>query len=70
MKTTLDIPNEIMEEAIRISGARTKRAAVLTALSDFTRRGRMRALASRAGASSTFMSSAVLKALRAVDMSK
>jgi Arc/MetJ family transcription regulator len=70
MKTTLDIPIAILDEAIRISGARTKRAAVLAALSDFTRRGRMRDLAARAGTSTTFMTSAQLKALRTAGMRK
>jgi Arc/MetJ family transcription regulator len=70
MKTTLDIPSSILDEAIRISGARTKRAAVLAALNDFTRRGRMRAVAARAGTSTTFMTSVQLKALRAADRPK
>lgn len=49
---------------MRVSGAKTKRAAVLTALGDLARRGRMRDLADRLGNSSTFMTSAQLDALR------
>ncbi|MBU3666224.1 MAG: hypothetical protein FGM15_10180 [Chthoniobacterales bacterium] len=64
MKTTLDIPTPILEKAIRLSGARTKRAAVLAALDDFTRRGRMRALAVKLGRSETFMTAADLEVLR------
>lgn len=68
MKTTLDIPTTILEEAIRVSGARTKRAAVLAALNDFTRRARMQLLASKLGDSKTFMTSAQLEALRDVNI--
>jgi hypothetical protein len=39
-------------------------AAVLAALDDFTRRGRMRALAAKLGRSETFMTAAELEALR------
>jgi len=67
MKTTLDIPTSVLEEAIRLSGARTKRAAVLAALDDFTRRGRMRALVAKLGRSETFMTPAELEKLRASD---
>jgi Arc/MetJ family transcription regulator len=64
MKTTLDIPSDLLEEAMRASGARTKRAAVLTALGDLARRGRMRDLADRMGDSPTFMTPAQLDSLR------
>lgn len=49
MKPTLDIPSNFLEEGMRVSGARTKRVAVLTALGDLARRGRMRDLADRLG---------------------
>jgi len=64
MKTTLDIPNDLLDEAMRVSGAKTKRAAVLAALGDFARRGRMRVLADRLGDSVTFMTSTQLQSLR------
>jgi len=64
MKTTLDIPNNLLDEAMRVSGAKTKRAAVLAALGDFARRGRMRVLADRLGDSVTFMTSTQLHSLR------
>lgn len=67
MKTTLDIPASVLEEVIRLSGARTKRAAVLAALDDFTRRGRMRALVAKQGRSETFMTPSELEKLRAAD---
>ena len=50
-----------------MSGARTKRAAVLAALNDFTRRGRMRALVTKLGRSETFMTPAELEKLRVAD---
>jgi len=49
MKTTFDIPDKTLEEAIRFAGARTKRAAVLTALEEFNRRHRMAHLAKSFG---------------------
>lgn len=64
MKTTLDIPNDLLEEAMRVSGAKTKRAVVLTALGDLARCGRMRDLADRLGDSPTFMTPAQLDSLR------
>ena len=64
MKTTLDIPHELLEEAMRVSGAKTKRATVLTALGDLARRGRMRDLADRLGDSPTFMTPTQLDSLR------
>lgn len=64
MKTTLDIPGDLLEEAMRVSGAKTKRAVVLAALGDLARRGRMRALADRLGDSPTFMTPAQLDSLR------
>jgi Arc/MetJ family transcription regulator len=64
MKTTLDIPSALLSEAMRLAGAKTKRAAVLAALDDFSKRGRMRELAMRLGDSDTFMSPSDLESLR------
>ena len=55
MKTTLDIPEDLLAETMQISGARTKREAVLRALQDFNRRSKLRELADRLGRSTTFM---------------
>lgn len=38
MKTTIDIPDELLSSLFKISGAKTKRDAVLIALEDYTRR--------------------------------
>jgi len=44
MKTTVDIPEELMREAMRNAGAQTKREAVLAAMEDFNRRHRQASL--------------------------
>ena len=67
MKTTLDIPTSLINEAMRLAGAKTKRAAVLAALDDFSRRGRMREIAMRLGNSETFMTATDLETLRLQD---
>jgi Arc/MetJ family transcription regulator len=64
MKTTLDIPSALLNEAMRLAGAKTKRAAVLAALDDFSKRGRMREMAMRLGDSETFMTAVDLETLR------
>ncbi len=64
MKTTLDIPEDLLAEAMRSSGARTKREAVPRALEEMNRRARLTRLASRPGNSDTFMSPEELAELR------
>ena len=49
MKTTVDIPDGELEDAIRFTRARTKREAIVTAIVDFNRRRRMAELSKRAG---------------------
>ncbi len=49
MKTTIDIPEDQLEEAIRHTGAKTKREAVVIALADFNRRRRLEKLAEQLG---------------------
>lgn len=65
MKTTLDIPEKLLAEAMKAAGAATKREAVLRALEDFSRRARLRKLTERLGRSETFMSPEELRGLRA-----
>lgn len=55
MKTTIDIPESDLAAAIRFTGAKTKKEAVVTALADFNRRHRMAEAASALGSSDTFM---------------
>lgn len=64
MKTTIDIPEKELKDAMRFTGATTKRHAVVTALRDFNRRKRMAALTKHLGTSDTFMTHAELMKLR------
>ena len=41
MKTTIDIPDKELTDAMRFTNAKTKREAVVTAITDFNRRKRM-----------------------------
>lgn len=49
MKTTVDIPDSELEDAIRFTNAKTKREAVVGAIADFNRRMRMAELIKHAG---------------------
>jgi len=49
MKTTIDIPDEALADAMRFTGAKTKREAVVNALEDFNRRQRVRELCATFG---------------------
>ena len=49
MKTTIDIPRDELEEAVRHTGATTKREAVVTAVADFNRRRRWAKVVERFG---------------------
>ena len=49
MKTTIDIPEKELSDAIRFTRAKTKREAVVTAVADSNRRRRMAELASYTG---------------------
>jgi len=64
MKTTIDIPAEELEDAMRFTRARTKREAIVTALVEFNRRRRMAELARRAGSCAGFMTADELQRLR------
>ena len=71
MKTTIDIPDGVMEEALRFTGAKTKRQAVVTAMERFNRLKRLEKLNARArGSFRDFMTQAELKARRAADTPK
>ena len=41
MKTTIDIPDDELRDAMRFTRAKTEREAVVTAIADFNRRRRM-----------------------------
>jgi hypothetical protein len=64
MKTTIDIPDEELREAIKNTGAKTKREAVVYALRDFNKRRRLAALATMLGSFNDFMDQEDLKIMR------
>jgi Arc/MetJ family transcription regulator len=71
MKTTIDIPDGTLEEALKFTGAKTKRDAVVTAVERFNRLKRLERLNARVrGRFRDFMTQADLKAMRAADMPK
>jgi len=49
MKTTIDIPEDELKEAMRFTKARTKREAVVRVLTEFNRRRRMAELVRYSG---------------------
>jgi Arc/MetJ family transcription regulator len=64
MKTTVDIPESELREAMRHIGARTKREAVVTALSEFNRRRRLQRLAASFGTLEELMTQEELGRMR------
>jgi hypothetical protein len=49
MKTTVDIPDRQLRDLVRFTRAKTKRAAIVTAIEDFNQRRRMAALVKHSG---------------------
>ena len=65
MKTTIDIPESLLEETLRRTRARTKRDAVVSALEQFNRLQRLRELNGRLkGTMVRFMTQDDLKKMR------
>ena len=64
MKTTVDIPDRELEDAMRFSGAKTKREAIVGAIVEFNRRMRMKELTRYAGTCTELMSAEELFELR------
>jgi hypothetical protein len=50
MKTTVNIPDGDLADAMRFTNAKTKREAIVTAIQEFNRRKRMAELIKHAGA--------------------
>ncbi len=44
MRTTLDLPESLIAEAMEVSNQRTKTAVIIAALEDYVRRSRLQAL--------------------------
>jgi len=64
VKTTIDIPENELEDAMRFSRAATKRDAVVTAIADYNRRQRMAALTKHLGTCRELMTPKELSAMR------
>lgn len=64
MKTTIDIPQEELKEAIKYTGAKTKRDAVVFAIKDFNKRKKLAELARMLGTFKDFMTQEDLKNMR------
>lgn len=62
MKTTVDIPEKELEDAMRFSGGKTKRAAILAALESYNRRHRMAELVEYSGTFTSLMSNEEIEA--------
>ena len=57
MKTTVDIPDDMLGELIENTSAHTKREAILTAIEEFNRRKKIARLADIVGTFDQFMTS-------------
>lgn len=65
MKTTIDIPEKVLQEAIKHTGAKTKKEAILTAVEQFNRRKRLERLSERLhGSMPNLMTQEELKVMR------
>jgi len=63
MKTTIDIPENELNDAIKYAGAKTKREAIVQAVVEYNRRQRMADLIKYSGVSDTLLSNQEIEAL-------
>ena len=64
MKTTIDIPDKELADAMKFTGAKTKREAIVTVISEFNRRHRMAALVKYSASSKSLITAQELQDLR------
>jgi Arc/MetJ family transcription regulator len=67
MKTTIDLPESEMAEALRHTGAKTKTEAVSVAVADYNRRQRLARLAARMGTFKDMLTRKELSQMRETD---
>ena len=67
MRTTIDIPEAMLTEAIRFARAKSKREAVIAAVRDFNRRHRMASLTRHLGTCKNLMTAKELSKMRETD---
>ena len=70
MKTTIDIPDKVLNEAMRFTGAKTKRDAVVRAVEDFNRRRKMAELVKYSGTFESLMTNEEIEGLELKRMKK
>lgn len=70
LKTTIDIPEQALKDAMRYAKVKTKRAAILAALEDFNRRQQMAELVAFSGTCKDLISFDELMELRERDLPK
>lgn len=67
MKTTIDIPEKELIDAMKFTRAKTKREAIVTAVADYNRRQRIASLAKYLGTCEKLMTAEDLSQLRNSD---
>ena len=67
MKTTIDIPEKELRDAMRYTGAKTKRLAIVTAVADYNRRQRMASLVRHLGTCKNLLTTEELMQMREAD---
>jgi hypothetical protein len=65
MKTTIEIPNEDLEQLIAYTGAKTKKEAINQAIKIYNKQHKMAKLAKKLGTFDDFISSEELNEMRA-----
>ena len=70
MKTTVDIPDDQLKQAIKFTGAKTKKEAIVTAIVDFNHRQRLAKLVGQLGTFEDFMTQKDLRTMREDDQWK
>ncbi|MGD0948416.1 MAG: type II toxin-antitoxin system VapB family antitoxin [Candidatus Binatia bacterium] len=63
MKTTVEIPDDELRDLVRFTRAKTKRAAIVTAIEDFNQRRRMAALIKHSGTFRSLLTNDEIEAL-------
>lgn len=64
MKTSIDIPEDVMKDALRLTRAKTKRDAVVGAMQEYIRREKMAKLVQHLGTFENFMTPEELMDMR------
>jgi hypothetical protein len=65
MKTTVDIPDDALDSLLRLSGASTKKDAIITAIMSYNQKRQMEEVAKLAGSFRDFMTQDELARMRA-----